>query len=210
MRRAIVIGLIVVSAVIIATLGHQPRSSAARSLDGARPPLAPGALPPPAPSTESRPSPVATGRLTAADGLLTDGATVFDDRDPGIANLDPRLLQALRKAAKVAKGIEFDVTSGWRSAAYQDQLLREAVARYGSVKEAERWVATAETSPHVSGDAVDMGAEATAWLTKHGATYGLCRIYRNEPWHFELRPTAATRGCPRMYADPTHDPRMSP
>ena len=39
-------------------------------------------------------------------------------------------------------------------------------------------------------------------------TYGLCRIYGNEPWHYELRPDAVDHGCPPMYADPTHDPRM--
>jgi hypothetical protein len=70
-------------------------------------------------------------------------------------------------------------------------------------------VATPKTSAHVSGDAVDIGpSEATAWLSHHGATYGLCQIYRNEPWHYELRPAAVDHGCPRMYADPTHDPRM--
>ena len=59
------------------------------------------------------------------------------------------------------------------------------------------------------GDAVDIGpATATAWLSRHGAAYGLCQIYANEPWHFELRPGAADHGCPPMYADPTHDPRM--
>jgi hypothetical protein len=61
----------------------------------------------------------------------------------------------------------------------------------------------------VSGDAVDIGsAGGTTWLSKHGAAYGLCQIYRNEPWHFELRPEAMKRGCPPMYADPTRDPRM--
>ena len=58
--------------------------------------------------------------------------------------------------------------------------------------EAARWVATPATSAHVSGDAVDIGhADAAAWLSKHGAEYGLCQIYRNEPWHYELRPDAA-------------------
>jgi hypothetical protein len=70
-------------------------------------------------------------------------------------------------------------------------------------------VATAETSPHVSGDAVDIGpSDATEWLSEYGAEYGLCRIYGNEPWHYELRPEAVHNGCPPMYADPTHDPRM--
>jgi zinc D-Ala-D-Ala carboxypeptidase len=137
--------------------------------------------------------------------------TVFDDDYPGVANLDADLLQALREAATDAAddGIEFSVNSGWRSPEYQNQLFREAVSEYGSEEEAARWVATAETSVHVSGDAVDIGdSDATAWLSEHGAEYGLCQIYRNEPWHYELRPEAVDHRCPRMYADPTHDPRM--
>jgi LAS superfamily LD-carboxypeptidase LdcB len=137
--------------------------------------------------------------------------TVFDDEFPAVAKLDPGLLKALRQAATDAAddGVRFSVNSGWRSPEYQNQLLREAISKYGSEKEAARWVATADTSPHVSGDAIDIGpTDATAWLAKHGAEYGLCQIYRNEPWHFELRYDAVDRGCPRMYADPTHDPRM--
>jgi zinc D-Ala-D-Ala carboxypeptidase len=69
-------------------------------------------------------------------------------------------------------------------------------------------VATPETSAHVSGDAVDVGPSGAAWLSWHGAEYGLCQIYGNEPWHYELRPEAGGHGCPPVYADPTHDPRM--
>ena len=70
-------------------------------------------------------------------------------------------------------------------------------------------MATGTTSPHVAGDAVDLGpAAATQWLSAHGTAYGLCQIYANEPWHYELRPEAADHGCPAIYADPTHDPRM--
>lgn len=135
----------------------------------------------------------------------------LDDSSPAVTNLDPALLKALRQAATAAAddGVEFHVNSGWRSPEYQNQLLREAVSKYGSEEEAARWVATAETSPHVSGDAVDIGrSDATAWLSEHGAEYGLCQIYKNEPWHYELRTDAIDRGCPRMYADPTQDPRM--
>ena len=153
----------------------------------------------------------ADGAVTEADGVLPDRVTVFEERYAGVANLDPDLLRALREAATDAAddGIEFYVNSGWRSTEYQNQLLLEAVSEYGSEEEASRWVATADTSPHVSGDAVDIGrADATAWLSAHGAEYGLCQIYGNEPWHYELRPQAIDQGCPRRYADPTHDQRM--
>ena len=151
--------------------------------------------------------------LGEADGVIPDGMTVtgFDDEIQAVANLDPDLLGAFRQAATNAAddGVEFYVDSGWRSREYQDQLLRAAISQYGSEEEAARWVATADTSPHVSGDAVDIGdSDATAWLSEHGAVYGLCQIYSNEPWHYELRPEAIDHGCPRMYADPTHDPRM--
>ena len=149
--------------------------------------------------------------LGETDGAVPEGVRVFDDGHPAVANLDPGLLRALRRAALEAgkHGIEIVVRSGWRSREYQKQLLRDAVAKYGSKKEAARWVATPDTSSHVSGDAVDIGpSRATAWLSRHGAKYGLCRIYRNEPWHYELRREAIDGRCPSMYADPAHDPRM--
>jgi hypothetical protein len=150
------------------------------------------------------------GALGEAGGAVPEGVTVFEEQLPAVAHLDHDLLKALRRAAKVAADdeVEFYVNSGWRSPAYQNQLLRKAVAKYGSQAEAVRWVATAATSPHVSGKAVDIGRDATAWLAGHGAAYGLCQIYRNEAWHYELRPEAIDHGCPRMYADPTQDPRM--
>ena len=151
------------------------------------------------------------GALGEAGGAVPAGTTVFDDEIPGVANLDPALLGAFRRAATDAAddGVEFFVDSGWRSPEYQEQLLREAVSEYGSEEEAARWVATPNTSAHVSGDAVDIGHfDATAWLSEHGAEYGLCQIYGNEPWHYELRRGAGEHGCPPMYADPTHDPRM--
>jgi zinc D-Ala-D-Ala carboxypeptidase len=151
------------------------------------------------------------GALGLAGGAVPDGTTVFADEIPGVARLDPDLLGAMRRAATDAasEGVEFHVDSGWRSPAYQEHLLRQAVSRYGSEAEAARWVATPNTSAHVSGHAVDIGpSDATAWLSAHGAAYGLCQIYANEPWHYELRPEAIAHGCPPLYADPTHDPRM--
>jgi zinc D-Ala-D-Ala carboxypeptidase len=193
-RRIRVAGLLVVIAAI-AALGYQ---SLASSSSTARSPID-------VPRSEHR------GALGEADSAVPDGTTVFDDGIPGVANLDPDLLGALRQAATAAAGdgVELYVDSGWRSPEYQEQLLQEAVSEYGSEEEAARWVATPNTSAHVSGDAVDIGpSDATAWLSEHGAEYGLCQIYGNEPWHYELRREAIDHGCPPMYADPTHDPRM--
>jgi D-alanyl-D-alanine carboxypeptidase len=204
--KPIAVGLVVVTAAIIGTLVHQSASSSAPSFSDVRRVQHGGAT-----AGVGGAVPKATGAVTRADGVLPDGVTVFDDRYPGVANLDPALLRALRLAATDAAdgGVGFVVDSGWRSRAYQEQLLHEAVSEYGSVQEAARWVATPNTSAHVSGEAVDIGpSDAAAWLSEHGAKYGLCQIYGNEPWHYELRPEAATDGCPPMYADPTHDPRM--
>jgi zinc D-Ala-D-Ala carboxypeptidase len=195
-RRGIrVTGLLVVIVAVAAVLGHQL----------------------PASSSSTATSPIQIfrsehrGALGEAGGAIPDGTTVFDDEVPGVANLDPALLGALRQAAIDAArdGVEFYVDSGWRSQAYQAHLLHEAISKYGSEREAARWVATPKTSAHVAGDAVDIGhLDATAWLSEHGARYGLCQIYRNEPWHYEPRPEAIDHGCPPMYADPTRDPRM--
>jgi zinc D-Ala-D-Ala carboxypeptidase len=208
-RRRRAAGLLAVIAGIAAALGYQlPASSpstAASPIDVVRGehrglPSEPPGLP-----SEHR------SALGEADSAVPGGTTVFDDEIPGVANLDPGLLGALRQAATDAadEGVEFFVESGWRSPEYQEQLLRVAVSKYGSEEKAARWVATADTSPHVSGDAVDVGpSDAMAWLSGHGAAHGLCQIYGNEPWHYELRPEAIDHACPPMYSDPTHDPRM--
>ena len=188
-RRIRVAGLLVVIAALGAALNYQLQASssstAASPIDVLR-------------STHRGLRSEHRGALGEADGAVPDGATVFADEIPGVANLDPDLLGAVRRAATDAAddGVEFVVDSGWRSPEYQDQLLREAVSEYGSEEEAARWVASAETSAHVSGDAVDLGPfDATAWLSEHGAEYGLCQIYSNEPWHYELRPEAIDHGC---------------
>ena len=188
-------GLVVVSAAIAATIGYQSLASSSST----------AASPTDLIRSENR------GALGEADGAVPDGTTVFDDDIPAVANLDPHLLRALRRAATDAggDGVEVYVSSGWRSRKYQEQLFREAVSKYGSRAEAARWVATPGSSAHEAGDAVDIGhSDAAAWLSEHGAGYGLCRVYANEPWHYELRPQAIDHGCPHMYADPTHDPRM--
>lgn len=147
-----------------------------------------------------------------AEGAVPTGVTVFDEYYPAVVKLDGELLRALREAAGDAagEGVRFYVNSGWRSAKRQNELLNKAIATYGSRAEAARWVASPATSLHVAGEAVDLGrADATSWLSAHGDRYGLCQTYRNEPWHYELRPQAVAQGCPAPYADPTEDPRLT-
>ena len=201
-RKRRVAGLLVVLAAITAALGHQGLESPT----------------PTAPSTTPGEAVLDGGTLTQEPGALgqaggdvPDGATVFDAGIPGVANLDPALAGALRRATTDAgrEGVKLVVDSGWRSPEYQAQLLQQAVSQYGSEAEAARWVAAPDRSAHVSGDAVDIGpTDAARWVSENGAQYGLCRVYGNEPWHFELRPDAVDRGCPAVYADPTQDPRM--
>ena len=205
-RPAFLTALLVIGAALVVVLGLRslgaPSTATPWAADPSRSAGSVAAEPladrPPAPPSDAPPG---------AEG----GGTAFEDGSPAVANLDPDLLLALRLAATDAArdGVRIAVNSGWRSPEHQEQLFREAVARYGSEAEAARWVAPPATSAHVSGDAVDIGpADATAWLAEHGAPYGLCQIYGNEPWHYELRPRAVHEGCPPTYADAAHDPRL--
>jgi len=208
--RSIIFAALAVTAALVGVLGHHSSSASTSSSTPSTSPTPSTATPPRPPGPPERPEGDSRGALGEADGVVPDGVTVFDDRYPAVAKLGPALRRALRQAGTDAarSGVTLNVDSGWRSATYQQQLLDQAIARYGSEKEAARWVATPATSEHVSGNAVDIGPPAAAWLSKHGAAYGLCQIYRNEAWHFELRPDAVAHGCTPMYADPTQDPRM--
>ncbi|KQQ00546.1 MULTISPECIES: M15 family metallopeptidase [unclassified Rathayibacter] len=135
--------------------------------------------------------PSGSDALSPDSGYVPDDAplSIFDESAPAVSGLDPALRAAVQAAAAAAEadGQEMSVTSGWRSAAYQAELLEEAVTTYGSLEEARRWVSTPELSAHVTGDAVDIGPlDAQFWLMEHGAAYGLCQTYANERWHFEL------------------------
>ncbi|OBK94064.1 peptidase [Mycobacterium asiaticum] len=136
------------------------------------------------------------------DGSLPDGRplTPFDVQNPAIGRLDPTLLSAIQSAATAAgnDGITMTITSGWRSPAFQQRLLDEAVQTYGSLAVARQYVQTPAASRHVVGEAVDVGGVgADQWLIANGARFGLCQIYANELWHFELAADAAGN-CPAL------------
>lgn len=120
-----------------------------------------------------------------------------------IGALRPELAQAIAAAQTQAEheGVPLVVTSGWRSQTYQQRLLDEAVTRNGSLEEAVRWVARPPDSRHVTGEAVDVGPPSGAeWLDRNGAAFGLCRVFDNEKWHFELA-TEPGGTCPPRWAD---------
>jgi zinc D-Ala-D-Ala carboxypeptidase len=139
------------------------------------------------------PDPVSIG-LAATDstgGWIPDGQTLspFDASNPALARLDPELLNAIADAARAAtaQGVDLRISSGWRSKGFQQRLFNDAVGKYGSVDIARQFVASPDVSKHVVGQAVDVApVDADNWLIRNGAQFGLCQIYANELWHFEL------------------------
>ncbi|CAM5570001.1 hypothetical protein GCM10010329_83510 [Streptomyces spiroverticillatus] len=164
---------------------------------GVAPPAkaAPPAVPPAKPG-----APNGDGAADAGDGSIPSARrlTPFDTGHSALGRLDPALLKAVQAAARNAKqdGVDLFVTSGWRSRGHQQRLLDEGVEKYGSLAEARKFVETPDGSKHVTGRAIDIGAaDADRWLIREGARYGLCQIYANELWHFELREVRGGR-CP--------------
>lgn len=108
------------------------------------------------------------------------------------------------QAAAKAVGFNIQITSGFRSQQLQEQLFNNAVKKYGSENEASKWVLPKEVSNHPRGLAIDVNypgdRTAVRWLEENGSTFGLCRIYENEWWHFE--PVIAPgEPCPPMMAN---------
>ncbi|MCV2395875.1 D-alanyl-D-alanine carboxypeptidase family protein [Actinotalea sp. M2MS4P-6] len=158
----------------------------------ARATVASWVLAPPSGRAASEPAPrwcadrVPTGETpTGTDGLRQELAARFADA----------------REAAAAAGIELVITSGCRSREQQSALVEQALKDHGDPTEAHRWVAPVERSEHVLGLAVDVGPqEAWTWLAEHGAEHGLCRVYDNEPWHFEAL-TAPGGTCPATVPD---------
>jgi zinc D-Ala-D-Ala carboxypeptidase len=144
---------------------------------------------------------IGPGAADTVGGWLPDGRTLspFDVSHPIVGWLDPELLAAVQEATRRAEadGVRMRITSGWRSKGFQERLFADGVKTYGSIDAAREFVASPEKSKHVTGEAVDIGpVEADKWLIANGAKLGLCQIYANEIWHFEL---AAVDGrCPPL------------
>jgi len=128
-----------------------------------------------------------TGTAAAADTPGSGG----ESGDPALAGVDHELARRFlaAQAAAADDGVALTLTSGKRTAKEQQALVDAALEKYGSAKEAHRWVLPPNASAHVKGLALDVGPTAGAlWLGEHGLEFGLCRTYANEVWHFEKLP----------------------
>src|SRR4051794_26814515 len=122
-RRAVrgAAGLVLLAATVLAGLHFAPRAAGTadpghvQGHEDAGPPDDPALRDDPAPRGDSR--------------LRDDRVDPFDDTHPAIAGLRSGLRAALQDAARDAEahGVRMWVTSGWRSVAYQQELLDQAV-----------------------------------------------------------------------------------
>jgi hypothetical protein len=158
--------------------------------------------PPPTPSSPDQPLNIGAAATDTFGGWLPDGVTLspFDVSNPIVGSLDPALLSAVQDATRTAatQNVDIRINSGWRSRGFQQRLFDDGVRSYGSVDVARQFVASPDTSKHVEGKAVDIApVEADKWLIANGQHFGLCQIYANEIWHFELAADDQGR-CPPL------------
>jgi len=86
---------------------------------------------------------------------------------------------------KLIKAVgNLSITSGYRSPEEQTTLWNNAVKKYGSPAEAQKWVAPPGHSNHNKGLAADLGGNLQL-AHKLAAQYGLTFPMSWEPWHIE-------------------------
>ena len=134
------------------------------------------------------------------------GTTAIDHTELRPTQLDRTFevrFLAAQEAAKIA-GFNIRITSGFRTQQLQERLFADAIKKYGSESEASKWVLPKDISHHPWGTAIDVNypgdKTAVKWPEENGSTFGLCRVYKNEWWHFE--PVIAPGElCPPMMAN---------
>lgn len=95
------------------------------------------------------------------------------------------------------EGINWDITSAYRSAEHQSRLFDNALKKYGTVEKARKWVAPPGKSNHGLGITVDISqmygkstnesrkVPAYTWLSINAVNYGFVQRMDWEPWHWE-------------------------
>lgn len=140
------------------------------------------------------------------EGLTSLGAYPLMQLGFTVTEVHPLLLARFRAARAVAakSGVHLYITSGFRTMERQEQLFAAQVEKLGSKEKAGEWVLPGNLSHHPMGLALDInypGDRAGArWLEVNGASFGLCRAYKNEWWHFEGT-TAPGRACPPPFSN---------
>jgi len=124
------------------------------------------------------------------------------------STIDYQLMYRFKAAQAAAKkdGQKIYIASGFRSLDRQKVLFAQAVKKYGNEVEASKWVAPPLVSHHPWGVAIDVNYPdepvGAGWLEVNGSKFGLCRIFKNEWWHFE--PVIAPGWkCPALVANAT-------
>jgi hypothetical protein len=137
------------------------------------------------------------------------GETELTEGTQRPTDINPQLLARFLSAQAAAKeeGITLSIDSGFRTQETQNYLFQNAIKKYKTVDEAMKWVLPEDLSRHPWGLALDVNLNhnksGASWLEANGATYGLCRVYENEWWHFE--PLTAPGGiCPPLLPDASH------
>jgi LAS superfamily LD-carboxypeptidase LdcB len=120
--------------------------------------------------------------------------------------LDKQLVYRFKaaQAAAAQDGQRIYIVSGFRSLSRQKTLYNQAIRKYRSKGEANKWVAPPLVSHHPWGIAIDVNYPnepvGAGWLEVHGSKFGLCRVFENEWWHFE--PVIAPGWkCPALVPD---------
>jgi hypothetical protein len=183
------------SVALLSACGHPPEVMLVQTSIAVPPPPVP-------PASPADTLTIGSSAVDTTGGWLPDGTMLspFDTANPILSQLDPALLAAVQNAARAAEaaGVQIMVTSGWRSKGFQQRLFDNGIQTYGSLDKAAEFVATPEVSKHVMGQAIDIGPpEADHWLIANGRQFGLCQIYANEIWHFELA-VDAQGNCPPL------------
>ena len=173
------------------------------------PPLTPR-LPASSPATTARPSATRSTALPTADlnapgpddGPICAVDPQYSDEAP--TGLRPDVLAAWVAVKKYARnrGVALCLNDGKRSTAQQLALYDDYVKKYGKAA-ADVYVLPPGKSAHVKGYAVDVQpAAAYQWLQATMGAGGWCRIYDNEPWHFEYARSYQRTGCPARLPKP--------
>lgn len=134
------------------------------------------------------------------------GQTEIDEGSVRPDEIIPQVFIRFLSAQAAAKeeGVEITIDSGYRTVETQNYLFEQAIKEHKTPEEAMKWVLPGDLSRHPWGLALDVNLHheksGASWLEANGATFGLCRVYENEWWHFE--PLIAPGGiCPPLKTD---------